>query len=265
MGEEEEKEVLLKDTAAMEADFAGLKFWMHFGEPPSLQHRKENPIADGIGSTLQLESLKTWGVELGKSVLTGEISLKDWLDQGISLLRDQFATAGASIDEELKHLLANASGEVVQMIVLRLSRPLEAVDCTNFAQAEAALDDVVAAANAMDEVVGTVIRKLQAVESLCSPVVQVLNQAHTMIAKIAKCSDPFTMLLVKLTDLVERIETEAKENISELISSSSNLTLTFVKYKLEAVAKAAVTMAAAELEQLLKTTAWQNYKVLARY
>ena len=102
MGEEEEKEVLLKDTAAMEADFAGLKFWMHFGEPPSLQHRKENPIADGIGSTLQLESLKTWGVELGKQLakailpeLTGpdHITSHDGSTNGlINFIKDHRAT-----------------------------------------------------------------------------------------------------------------------------------------------------------------------------
>jgi hypothetical protein len=69
MGDDKTKEVALKDTAALEDDFAGLQYLLKFGDPPSLKHRKENPVAEGTGSTLKLGALAEWGSGLSSSVV----------------------------------------------------------------------------------------------------------------------------------------------------------------------------------------------------
>ena len=252
----ETTEVQLKDMIPLD-DFVGLKFWLSFGEPPSLMKQKESHGTDGAG-VLQLDKLRDWGKELGTSVASAEKSLEEWLKDGMDMLKDKFATATSSIDEELQQLLANTTDEVLQLLLSRLSDPLQDIDPTDFHRSEAVLLTVATSANAMDDLAGAVVGKMHAVESLCTPILHMLQQAHLMIAKVAKCADPFMTLLAQLCDLITRIATWIKDSMSDLLIKSSDQLVSFIETTFRSVAEAAVNETAEALEEMHQSGAAQR-------
>eukprot|EP01046_Picozoa_sp_COSAG06_P007120 COSAG06_NODE_343_length_17092_cov_17.908021_5_plen_2916_part_00 len=245
--------VRLGDTSTLE-EFNGLSSWMAFGEPPSLQYRKEN-TASGNLSSEKLHNLKSWATELSSSVLTGNQTLKEWLEEGVTLLKTEFSSAAESVEKRLHEVVANASGEVTKLLMSRMSRRLETVDPADLKQTEIALLSTITSATAAADLASSTATKLQTMEALCSPVLHAIVQAHTMIAKIAKCADPFTMLLAKLVDMVERVGARVKEALSDIIESTQQQITGLIEQKLGAAAQAAVDATASALDELYANSA----------
>eukprot|EP01047_Picozoa_sp_COSAG01_P001213 COSAG01_NODE_26_length_36857_cov_31.426166_18_plen_2903_part_00 len=246
-------DVRVGDTVALET-FNGLYWFMSFGEPPSLQYRKENTANDNLSSE-QLQNFKNWGTELKTSVLTGNQPLKEWIEDGIALLKAEFSSMAESVEKMLQDAVTNASSEATKLLMSRLSHHLQAIDPANLKQTEAVLLATIASATTATDLTSATATKLHGLEALCSPVLHAVVQAHTMISKIAKCNDPFSMLLAKLLDMVERVGRRVKEAMTDVIDNTHQEITSCIEQKLGAAAEAVVNSTASALDELYANSA----------
>ena len=131
-----------------------------------------------------------------------------------------------------------------------LSLPLQTVNPANLKQTETVLLATIASATTAADLASSTASKLQGLEALCSPVLHAIVQAHTLIAKIAKCNDPFSMLLAKLLDMVERVGGRVKETITDVIDNTQQQMTSLIEQKLGTAAEAVVNSTASALDEL---------------